>query len=114
MDGDDDELQFQTPVSDQDTLYDPVFIGRNENEQEVTMEKSQALSSREFDDPDQKNIKQKFLYEDVTYEDEEDEDSTFGELAEEKIAEKQFILEQAQIQEALNMIANLEIVMFFS
>lgn len=111
MESDNEEAEFQVPITEDELLDESntpnLVSGLQYSKSDVITEEN----GENFQTKVHELAKTGKIYESEVIEGEEDEESTFGDIAEEKIIERQFMLEQARIEEALNMIANLEIVM---
>lgn len=111
MESDNEEAEFQVPITEDEFLDESntpnLVSGLQYSKSDVITEEN----GENFQTKVHELAKTGKIYESEVIEGEEDEESTFGDIAEEKIIERQFMLEQARIEEALNMIANLEIVM---
>jgi intein/homing endonuclease len=110
MDGDNEEPEFQIPVTEDSDLYQSTIIDQHDYRHSTRSRQVHNANDEAMEETTYELVKDDKLYQSENLEGEEDEESTFGDLPEDKIIERQFMLEQARIEEALNMIANLEIV----
>jgi hypothetical protein len=110
MDDSEEEPQFLEPVSEDCNLNESTLFGTSEYEgSQVKSYRAPTLLRNDLQFEELSN-KTPHLYESETFLATEEEDLGFERLPEDQMIERQFMLEQARIEEALNMIANLEIV----